>query len=261
MTNNRIVIKVGSAVLTKDGQISLERMTNLVEFIVKLREKYQVVLVTSGAVATGHTVVPTISNKNTAGKQALASIGQAILINNYQKIFDKFGIYVAQILLTSDDFDSFKRSENAKNALDTLLENGIVPIINENDSVVTDELLRGDNDQLSAQVAHYFDASMLVILSDIKGYYDSDPHKNSSAKLLKIVDHIGQDELETQNNPNNAFATGGIVTKLKAANFLMNNDKKMFLASGFDLGDAKSFLCDGDHQGGTLFIPQVVVKI
>lgn len=252
----RIVIKVGSAVLTKDGAISTERMGNLVELVARLRAFYDVIIVSSGAVATGHTVVATISNKTTAGKQALASIGQAILINKYQHKFEKYGLHVAQILLTADDFDSFKRSENAKNALGTLLDNGIVPIINENDSVVVDELLRGDNDQLSAQVAHYFDAGLLIILSDIRGFYDKDPNKHPDAVLRKVVDTIDPAQLDQENNPNNAFATGGIVTKLKAADFLMRHGKKMFLASGFDLADVRSFLLDDDHRGGTLFVPK-----
>lgn len=248
-----LVVKVGSAVLTKDGKLNIQRVVNLVEFLANLSKKYNVMLVTSGAVATGHTVLPTISNKTTAGKQALAAIGQAALIHKYQKEFSKFDIVVAQILLTADDFDSFKRSENAKNAIATLLENSIIPIINENDSVVVDEILRGDNDQLSAQVAHYFDADMLVILSDIDGYYDKDPNRYSDAKLQKIVHAIDQSELQQDNNPNDAFATGGIVTKLKAADFLLRHDKKMFLASGFDLSDAQAFLLEDRQVRGTLF--------
>jgi len=253
MSKDKIVIKVGSAVLTKEGKISAERIQNLVEFLSSLSQKYRVILVTSGAIATGHTILPTISNKTTAGKQALAALGQAALINKYQKEFKKFDITVAQILLTAEDFDSIKRSENAKAAVNTLLDNNIIPIINENDSVIVDEILRGDNDQLSAQVAHYFDAKMLIILSDIKGYFDKDPNKHTDAKLRKIVSHIDEAELNADYNPNDAFATGGIVTKLKAANFLLNHDREMFLSSGFDLQAAKEFLMDGIQTEGTLF--------
>ncbi|MDD3466433.1 MAG: glutamate 5-kinase [Campylobacterales bacterium] len=253
MSKDKIVIKVGSAVLTKGGKISIERIQNLVEFIAELTKKYQVILVTSGAIATGHTILPSISNKTTAGKQALAALGQAALINKYQKEFKQFDITVAQILLTAEDFDSIKRSENAKAAVNTLLDNNIVPIINENDSVIVDEILRGDNDQLSAQVAHYFDAKMLVILSDIKGYFDKDPNKHENAKLRKVVSHIDESELEADYNPNDAFATGGIVTKLKAANFLLQNNRAMFLSSGFDLKSAKEFLMNGVQNEGTLF--------
>lgn len=253
MQKEKLVIKVGSAVLTKEGKISAERIQNLVEFLAELATKYQVILVTSGAIATGHTILPSISNKTTAGKQALAALGQAALINKYQKEFKKFDITVAQILLTAEDFDSIKRSENAKAAVNTLLDNNIVPIINENDSVIVDEILRGDNDQLSAQVAHYFDAKMLVILSDIKGYFDKDPNKYPDAKLRKVVSHIDETELNADYNPNDAFATGGIVTKLKAANFLLTHDRQMFLSSGFDLRAAKEFLMDGVQNEGTLF--------
>lgn len=253
MQKDKIVVKVGSAVLTKNGKISVDRIQNLVEFLASLSQKYRVILVTSGAVATGHSILPSITNKTTAGKQALAAVGQAALINKYQKEFKKFDITVAQILLTADDFDSIKRSENAKAAVNTLLDNSIIPIINENDSVIVDEILRGDNDQLSAQVAHYFDAKTLVILSDIRGYYDKDPNKYEDAKLRKVVSHISEEELDMELNPNDSFATGGIVTKLKAANFLLEHDKRMFLASGFDLKAAKEFLVDGVQSEGTLF--------
>lgn len=250
----RIVIKVGSAVLTKNGKLNNDRLSNLVEFLSQVAQKYETILVTSGAIATGATILPHISNKTTAGKQALAAVGQARLINTYQEEFGKFGITVAQILLTADDFDSIKRSENALNAINFLLENKVLPIVNENDSVIVEEILRGDNDSLSAQVALYFKADMLVILSDIKGYFTADPNKYSDAKLRKIVGEIPTSELEQEHSPNDAFATGGIVTKLRAADYLLKNNKKMFLASGFELEDIKSLLIDEDHKGGTLFV-------
>jgi len=250
----RIVIKVGSAVLTKGGKINSKRFANLVEFVAKVAKKYETILVTSGAIATGATILPHISNKTTAGKQALAAVGQAKLINNYQKEFKKYGTTVAQILLTADDFDSIKHSENALNAVNFLLENKILPIVNENDSVIVEEILRGDNDSLSAQVAHYFEADMLVILSDIKGYFDKDPNKYDDAKLRKVVHSLEKSELEQEHSPNDAFATGGIVTKLRAANFLLEHNKMMFLASGFDLSEAEEFLIDGKQNGGTVFV-------
>jgi glutamate 5-kinase len=250
----RIVIKVGSAVLTKGGKINSKRFANLVKFVAKVVEKYEIILVTSGAIATGATMLPHISNKTTAGKQALAALGQAKLINNYQKEFKKYGITVAQILLTADDFASIKHSENALNAVNFLLENKILPIVNENDSVIVDEILRGDNDSLSAQVTHYFEADMLVILSDIKGYFDKDPNRYADAVLRKLVHSLNVDELEQEHSPNDAFATGGIVTKLRAANFLLEHDKIMFLASGFDLDEAQNYLLDGEQNGGTIFM-------
>lgn len=249
----RIVLKIGSAVLTKVGKLSLIRLHALVDFIVRLRTRYEVLIVTSGAVATGHTILPNITNKTTAGKQALAAVGQAELIHNYKNAFKKHGVAVAQILLTADDFESIKRSENAKTAISTLLEYGVAPIINENDTVIVEEILRGDNDQLSAQVTHYFDAELLVILSDIEGYFDKDPNKYSDASLKKIVSSIPKSELLADNNPHDTFATGGIVTKLKAANFLLTRGRKMFLASGFNLSVAEEFLLHDKHESGTLF--------
>jgi glutamate 5-kinase len=249
----RVVVKVGSAVLTKGGRINEERFANLVEFVSQVSKKYETILVTSGAIATGATLLPNISNKTTAGKQALAAVGQAKLINNYQEEFKKYGVTVAQILLTADDFDSIKRSENALNAVNFLLENKVLPIVNENDSVIVDEILRGDNDSLSAQVAQYFDADMLVILSDIKGYFDKDPNKYNDANLRKLVSSISGEELDQEHSPNDSFATGGIVTKLRAADYLLKHDKMMFLASGFDLEDANSLLIKDTHSGGTLF--------
>jgi len=186
----RIVIKVGSHVLTEDGSIAKTRMLELVQLIAELKaHKYEVILVSSGAVAAGH----------------------------------------------------------------TLLENSVVPIINENDTVSVEELVFGDNDRLSAHVAHYFDAKMLVILSDIDAFYDKDPNLYSDAKRRAVVSKISQEELEADHTPNNEFATGGIVTKLQSADFLMKHNKEMFLASGFCLDDVKAFLVDGEHVGGTLF--------
>jgi len=136
------------------------------------------------------------------------------------------------------------------------LENNIVPIINENDISSTPEQLFGDNDQLSANVAHAIKAELLVILSDIDGYFDKNPSEHKDAKLFKVLDEIPKGALREEVSPNNAFATGGIVTKLMAANFLMQHGRKMFLSNGFDLKSTESFLLDDKHELGTLFIPK-----
>ncbi len=249
----RVVIKVGSAVLTEQNRVAKERMAALVELIAKVREKgTEVILVSSGAVAAGYTLCR-LDKKMIANRQALASIGQPKLIAMYQKKFEKHDTIVAQILLTADDFDSRKRTYHAKCAVETLLAQEVVPIINENDVTATEELVFGDNDQLSAHVAYYFDAELLVILSDIDSYYDKDPNRFEDAKPLKVVHEIDENELKAECTPNGAFATGGIVTKLKAADFLLKRGKKLFLASGFNLEDAYSYLIDGEHRGGTLF--------
>ena len=249
----RIVLKVGSHVLTQGDKVATARLEALVEFIAKLHSlDKEVILVSSGAVAAGYTRKH-LDRNDVAQKQALAAIGQPFLLKEYQDRFDKYNILTAQVLLTADDFDSRKVTTHAKEAIEALLTNKIVPIVNENDVIATEELLFGDNDRLSAHVAYYFDADILAILSDIDAYYTSDPHKDSNAKPRKVVNSLSVSELEDKCTPNGEFATGGIVTKLKAAQFLLQRDKEMFLASGFDLSDVKSFLIDKKHIGGTLF--------
>ncbi len=250
----RVVVKVGSHVLTQDGDLAYGRIENLCLFISKAMDKYEVILVSSGAVAAGWTKLP-LDRKILANRQAIAAVGQPYLISVYQECFSSSDIRVAQLLLGADDFDSRRRTTHAKDAIETLLKNRTLPIINENDVTSTEELVFGDNDQLSAHVAYYFDADMLIILSDIDGYYDKDPRESSDAKMRKVVHQIERCDLEVEHSPNGEFATGGIVTKLKAASFLMERGKPMFMASGFDLKDVESFLLKGEHKKGTLFEP------
>jgi len=248
----RIVIKVGSAVLTEQNRIARERMLNLVDLIAKLREEYEVILVSSGAVAAGYTELK-LDKSILANKQALASIGQPLLMHRYKKKFESHNVITSQVLVTASNFNTPEQAGRAKNTIETLLEHKVLPIINENDATSVDELVLGDNDQLSAFTAFYFEADLLVILSDIDAYYDKDPRKHDDAKVLKEVHSISQEELNAEVSANNSFATGGIVTKLKAADFLLKRNKQMFLSSGFDLSDVKSFLVDNVHKGGTLF--------
>ena len=248
----RIVIKVGSHVLGEDDGLNFERIENLCSFLNDLRAKYEVVLVSSGAVSAGSLLLP-LDRSKVENKQAMSAVGQPYLMSIYRKYFKPYSIEVAQLLITADNFDSRKSTAHAKCAVETLLKNKVLPIINENDTTAVKELVFGDNDQLSAHVTYYFDADMLVILSDIDAYYDENPRVYKDAKVKKIVKEITQEELQASHTPNSEFATGGIVTKLKAAEFLLQKGKSMFLASGFDLKDAKSFLLDGVHKGGTLF--------
>ncbi|MFT7005355.1 MAG: glutamate 5-kinase [Sulfurimonas sp.] len=248
----RLVVKVGSAVLTDNNNIAKERMINLVTLIAKLRAKYDVVLVTSGAVAAGYSALRLDKSKQIS-KKAIASAGQPILMTSYKKKFDIYNIDTSQILLTEDDFDSRKRTKMFQEIINTQLENNILPIVNENDITSTPEQLFGDNDQLSANVAHAINAKLLVILSDINGYYDSNPQENKDAKLYKLITELSEEELQDTSTPNNPFATGGIVTKLKAADFMIKHKRKMFLTNGFDLSSAESFLLEGKQTMGTLF--------
>ena len=252
----RLVIKVGSHVLTSDGKIAKKRMMSLVTLIADLKSAgNEVIVVSSGAVAAGYTLLP-LDRNSVANRQALAAIGQPLLMKMYQEKFERHDMLCSQVLLSADVFESQEHTEHAKNAVDRLLANGVVPIINENDTVSIEELVFGDNDRLSAHVAHHFDAQMLVILSDIDAFYDKDPNRYSDAERRDIVYEISQEELTAEHTPNNEFATGGIVTKLQAADFLMKHGREMFLASGFDLDAVRAFLLQGKHEGGTLFKPE-----
>ncbi|MFY9143375.1 glutamate 5-kinase [Sulfuricurvum sp.] len=248
----RIVIKVGSGVLTENNSIAKERMLNLVTLIAKLQKEYEVILVSSGAVSSGYTALK-LDRKEHISKKVLASLGQPILMSSYKRKFDIFNISTSQILLTEEDFDSRKRTAIFTEIIDTLLSNSIVPIVNENDISTTSEQVFGDNDQLSAHVAFYTNADLLVILSDIDGYYDKNPNENPDAVILKEVHSIPAEALSAEHTPNNAFATGGIVTKLMAAEFLMKHNRKMFLCSGYNLHTIENYLLKGIHDSGTLF--------
>jgi len=248
----RIVVKVGSAVLTEGEELALDRMQALVDFLADLSEKYEVVLVSSGSVGAGYTELK-LDRNILENKQALASIGQPILMNKYAKKFAKYNILTSQVLVTSANLHKTEDIQKIKNTVNILLEAKVIPIVNENDATATEELVVGDNDQLSAYMANHIDADILIILSDIDAYYDSDPRENKNAKVLKNVKVIAESELQREATPHGSFATGGIVTKLKAAQYLLENNKSMFLASGFDLKDARSFLLEDKHLGGTLF--------
>jgi glutamate 5-kinase len=251
----RVVLKVGSAVLTQNGKIAHRRLDNLVEFIAQLKQKYEVILVSSGAVAAGYTALQ-LDKRDVSNKQALASIGQPLLMHTYRTEFAKYEIICSQVLLEASIFNDEIRLSHAKEAIDVMLQNGVVPIINENDVTAVEELVFGDNDQLSAYITHYFDADILAILTDIDGFYDENPHINKDAKLQKFVSLIDPKLLDQEHSANSEFATGGIVTKLKAADFLIKNNKKMFLTSGFDLTNVREFLLNDNHIVGSLFFKE-----
>ena len=248
----RVVVKVGSAVLTQDGTIALERMQALVDFLAELKKDSEVILVSSGAVSAGYTLLE-LDRSVVQNKQALASLGQPVLMNRYTNKFAKHKLLCSQVLVTAANLNKSDDTKRIKNTIDTLVKNGVIPIVNENDATSTEELEVGDNDQLSAYITQQTNSDLLIILSDIDAYYDHDPRTNSKAKVLKIVHEITDEELSRDVTPNDVFATGGIVTKLKAANYLLKHNKNMFLASGFDLSDVKSFILNSTHLGGTLF--------
>jgi glutamate 5-kinase len=249
----RVVIKIGSAVLTEQNRLAKERILSIVQLVVKLREAgIEVIIVSSGAVSAGYTQLK-IDKKILANRQALASVGQSFLMSSYQKKFDRYGLKVAQLLLIEEDFRVKTHIENAKNTVEVLLQNGVVPIINENDTVAVEELRFGDNDQLSAHSTFHFEADLLVILSDIDGYYTANPREDKNAEIRPHIEDISESELSQSATPNSPFATGGIVTKLKAGKYLIDRGLNMFLSSGFQLQYVEEMLLKGTYEKGSLF--------
>lgn len=248
----RIIIKVGSHVISEAQTISRERVRNLVAFLSELMDKFEVILVSSAAISTGRTRL-NISRDTLINKQVLAAIGQPILISIYNEFLSQYNKLSGQILLTAKNFDSRKATHLAKNTIDALIEHKVLPIINENDSVDTGEIIFGDNDTLSAYATHFFEGDLLVILSDIDGFYDKNPAEFKDAQRIERVREIKPSWLESEAKTGSEHGTGGILTKLKAASFLLENKRAMFLASGFDLSVARDFLLLGEQKGGTLF--------
>ena len=227
-------------------------MEALCGLIAELMAVYDVILVSSAAISAGQSKID-LKRDSVVHKQILAAVGQPHLMATYEKKMSVYGKKTAQLLLNAADFDSKHRSTHAKNLVFGLLELGILPIINENDATATAEIVYGDNDRLSADAALCFDADMLVMLSDIDGYYDSNPNENKNAKIRPVVNTLSEAEIASAGGAGSEHGTGGIATKLMAASMLLAQGKKMFLASGFDLSAVRSFLLDGKQNGGTIF--------
>ena len=257
----KIVLKVGSSNISNGQRIDEDKIAAIARLISELRARYDVLLVSSGAVASGYTRLK-IDKSLLPNKQALASIGQPLLMQTYRTRFQKYGIEVSQILLTQNNFDSRTQTQCAKDCIDPLIAHSIWPILTENDSTALTEFV-GDNDRLSAYVAHYFGAQLLVILSDIDGYFDKNPALDSNAKIRPQVERIDPAELEAPHTPNASFATGGIVTKLMAAHFLLKRDKAMFLTNGNNLEVLRALLLEGRQTSGTLFgtLPEAICAL
>lgn len=213
----RAVIKVGSGLIAPGGKkISTKYILAIAAFIAESRNQgKEVILVSSGAVAAGlSTQVKKKIHKSIPEKQALAAIGQPLLMATWSRFFD---FDCSQILLTYDDINDRRRFVNAKNTLQKLLELGTLPIINENDTIAVEELKVGDNDNLAAYVAMLAEADLLIICTDIDGLYDSDPRRNKSAKLIPVVEKIDDKIYSSAQDSKNPIATGGMKTKIEAA--------------------------------------------
>jgi glutamate 5-kinase len=228
----KIVIKIGSSTLTAGtNRISFGKIEDLARQITQLREKYQIIIVSSGAIATARQVIDLHNSQNINNKQALAAIGQPRLMRIYDGVFENFGLQVAQCLLTYHDFEKEATIENTKNTLFTLLEHGIIPIINENDTVSAEEIIFGDNDKLSAMVAKIIDADILFLASDIDGIFDKNPHLHSDAQLIKKVSDLKDIEQFIEEKPSK-LGTGGMTSKIKAAEICFANNIEMYIVNG-----------------------------
>ncbi len=227
-----IVIKVGSALIAPDGRsCSSEYCLPIAHFIRKCHKAGKnVTLVSSGAVAAGFNLVkPKNEVLTRKEKQPLAAIGQSMVVRHWQRFFDDV---VAQVLLTSADIKNPERSENARNTFQTLFELGAMPIVNENDTVATEELTIGDNDNLVAQVAALTDADLLIICSDINGVYDDNPKTNPEAELVTQFSGVTDETLAVGKGSHNPRGTGGMQTKLQAARFASENGIDTIICNG-----------------------------
>lgn len=256
----RVVVKVGSSTLTHtNGSLNFQRMDQLARQLTDLRNSGRdVVLVSSGAVSTGLGRLGfTQRPKTMPEKQAAAAVGQGLLMQAYTKIFGEYNQVVAQVLLTREDLDYRLRYLNARNTLNTLLSYGAIPIVNENDTVATDELRNlhfGDNDRLSALVALAIDADLLILLSDIDGLYDQDPRKHQDARRLTVVEEITPEIAAGAGGAGTAMGTGGMATKIEAARMATLSGTGMVLANGATPGVIGEIF-EGKPVG-TLFLPR-----
>lgn len=236
----RIVVKIGSSSLTTgEGSLNLERIEYFAKEIVSLQDAgYQVLLVTSGAVAAGYTAIGFAARpKALHEKQAAAAVGQALLMQAYHKAFSRYERNVAQILLTRSDFSNRKRVHNASMTIDELLQRHTLPIINENDTVSVDELKFGDNDTLSALTANLVKAQDLIIITDTDGLYTDDPRKNPSASRIDRVDQINEEIFRIAGGAGTSVGTGGMRSKIEAARIGTRGGIPVFIGKAVEPGD------------------------
>lgn len=244
----RIVIKVGTSTLThKTGNLNIRHVEQLCKVISDLKGAgNEIILVSSGAIGMG---VGKLSLLERPGdmptKQAAAAVGQCELMYTYDKLFSEYGHVVGQVLVTGSDLKDSVRYENFRNTLNRLIELRALPIVNENDTVATEEISLGDNDTLGAIVAVGADAELLILLSDIEGLYTADPHTDTEAKLIPAVYEMSSEVLAVAGGAGTKLGTGGMQTKLHAAEICMENGIDMIIADGsrpdllYDIADGK----------------------
>ena len=222
--SQRIVIKIGSSLLIAKNEFNFKWLESFADDVLDLKKRgIELIIVASGAVSLGRNYLGIEKEKLKINeKQACAACGQLILMNNFMKAFKKRNNKVAQVLLTFSDTEDRKNSLNSRETINSLLNVGVIPIINENDTVATDELKFGDNDRLASRVAQIISADNLILLSDVKGLYNKNPKSDRSAKLVPLVKEINQNVFKIATNETNLYGSGGMYTKLQAAEIATN---------------------------------------
>ena len=251
---HRIVVKVGTSTITyPGGKMNLGRMEKLVRELADLRNQgREIILVSSGAIATGvNHLGLTEKPKGVPERQALAAVGQGVLMHIYETLFSEYGQTVGQVLLTKENSVRHNQYTNSRNALLALLAMGVVPVVNENDAVSVDELKIGDNDNLSAIVASLVDADLLVILSDVDGLYTANPQTDKTATRIPEVAEITPDIERLAGGAGSALATGGMHTKIEAAKIARSAGVTLVIAHGQQDGAVRAVVSGEDI--GTLF--------
>lgn len=229
----RVVIKIGTSTLTQGtNRVSFAVIEGLARQIVELKKEWEVVIVSSGAIATARQFVEINGfNKEVDSKQAMAAIGQTKLMELYDTIFSTFGLNIAQILLTYRDFENSVAAENTRNTINKLWEVGYIPVVNENDTVSIEEIIVGDNDKLSALVAVITEANLLILVSDIDGIYTGNPHLSKDVKLIEQITDLNSIKSCIEERES-TLGTGGMGSKIEAAKLCMDSDIEMWIVNG-----------------------------
>ncbi len=248
----RIVVKLGTTSITyeKTGNISIKKIENIIRQVADLvNSGIQVILVSSGAQAVGVSTLNLPKKPdNLDEKQAVAAVGQANLMMIYQKLFKEYGINSGQVLITKDVVSKKERKKNTINTFNALLKYGVIPVVNENDTVSTYEIEFGDNDSLSAIVATITDSDLLIILSDIDGLYDDNPANNHNAELIDKVEEIDDRIMNIAGGSDSKFGTGGMYTKILAAKIAVEKGVDMIVANS-DKKDVLYKILAGEKVG------------
>ena len=254
----RFVVKIGTSTLAHaTGRLNIRRVETLCKVLSDLENAgHEILLVSSGAIGMGVGKLGLRERpSDMPTKQAAAAVGQCELMYVYDKLFSEYHHTVAQILLTGEDLHSERRRENFRNTLERLLQMGALPVINENDTVATDEIVIGDNDTLAALVAENAKADLLILLSDIDGLYTADPRRDPQARRIPVVRGITPEIEKLAQGAGSGLGTGGMMTKLHAAKIATRAGMEMIIANG-DRPEVLYRLLEGDGSAGTRFLPE-----